>query len=82
MTIEQCKDVESGEAINGLRDLEVPLVQSVKDYIESDSDHDNVENGSIGMVLFCTFVAVCGSFAFGTCEPNQKSQHTNNQKGL
>ncbi|XP_054787459.1 sugar transporter ERD6-like 16 [Prosopis cineraria] len=67
MTIEQCKDVESGEAINGLRDLEVPLVQSVKDYIESDSDHDNVENGSIGMVLFCTFVAVCGSFAFGTC---------------
>ncbi|KAK4283566.1 hypothetical protein QN277_000503 [Acacia crassicarpa] len=68
MTIEQCKDVESGEAINGLRDLEVPLVvSSVTDVDESDSDHDMVENGSIGMVLFSTFVGVCGSFAFGTC---------------
>lgn len=65
MTIEQCKDVESGEAIKGnLQDLEVPLVlKSVKD-VESDSDHDNESNG---MVLFSTFVAVCGSFAFGTC---------------
>ncbi|TKY72408.1 Sugar transporter ERD6 16 [Spatholobus suberectus] len=26
-----------------------------------------VENGSIGMVLFSTLVAVCGSFTFGTC---------------
>ncbi|XP_028781650.1 sugar transporter ERD6-like 16 [Neltuma alba] len=66
MTIEQCKDVESGEALNGLQDLEVPLVLSGKD-VESDSEHDKVENGSNGMVLFSTFVAVCGSFAFGTC---------------
>lgn len=56
MGIEQCKDVESGEAIknNGLlQDLQQPFIQHEPD------DHKRVaNNGSIAMVLLSTFVAV------------------------
>lgn len=70
MTMAECKDVEIGE-VNGLEDLQEPLIigqdtiVSYK-YDESD-DHKSVENGSIGIVLLSTFVAVCGSFEFGSC---------------
>ncbi|XP_027368850.1 sugar transporter ERD6-like 16 [Abrus precatorius] len=69
MTIEQHKDVESGEA-NGLQYLQEPFIQQREadtascEEVVSDK---NVENGSIGMVLLSTLVAVCGSFSFGTC---------------
>ncbi|PPD82169.1 hypothetical protein GOBAR_DD20888 [Gossypium barbadense] len=61
MTIRQFKDVESGE-INGLEDLEKPLIGADDEKIVV-----HHENGSIWMVLLCTFVAVCGSFEFGSC---------------
>ncbi|XP_057433200.1 sugar transporter ERD6-like 16 [Lotus japonicus] len=60
MAIEQHNDVESGEA-NGVQHLQEPFISKE---VESDK---GVENGSIGMVLLSTFVAVCGSFSFGTC---------------
>nr|KYP72775.1 Sugar transporter ERD6-like 16 [Cajanus cajan] len=64
MAIEQHKDVESGEANNGLQCLQEPFIQPEEAAYEADK---NVENGSIGMVLLSTLVAVCGSFTFGTC---------------
>lgn len=69
MGIEQYKDVESGgEEANGLlQDLQEPFIQQGK-HVESEcDDHNLVEKKSIAMVLLSTFVAVCGSFAFGTC---------------
>ncbi|KAI4345511.1 hypothetical protein L6164_012626 [Bauhinia variegata] len=68
MAIEQYKDVERREA-NGFQDLQEPFIQQVKVAACKDveADDQRVENGSIGMVLLSTFVAVCGSFAFGTC---------------
>ena len=69
MTIEQHKDVESGHE-NTHRDLQEPFIQHGKD---ATVDYDDIEsnkraeNGSIGIVLLSTFVAVCGSFSFGTC---------------
>ncbi|XP_061359658.1 sugar transporter ERD6-like 16 [Gastrolobium bilobum] len=69
MTIEQNKDVESGEAI-GLQYLQEPFMRqgeaTAAPRKEVGSDK-SVENGSIGMVLLSTLVAVCGSFSFGTC---------------
>lgn len=61
MTIRQFKDVESGE-IKGLEDLEEPLIVADDEKIVV-----HHENGSIWMALLCTFVAVCGSFEFGSC---------------
>ncbi|KDP40049.1 hypothetical protein JCGZ_02047 [Jatropha curcas] len=71
MAIGQYKDVEQGE-INVLEDLKRPLVQEEKiisHKIKNNYQTDNEEEttGSIGMVLFSTFVAVCGSFEFGSC---------------
>lgn len=65
MTIE---DVENGE-INVVKyTMQEPFIQKDGDACEEvESAHKNVENGSIGMVLLSTFVAVCGSFSFGTC---------------
>lgn len=71
MTIEQHKDNESIGEANGLfHDLHEPLILPGKDDVGSCKDIESnkrVENGPIGMVLLSTFVAVCGSFAFGTC---------------
>ncbi|KAF7837177.1 sugar transporter ERD6-like 16 [Senna tora] len=68
MGIEQYRDVESGE---GNKDLQEPFIlkrnktaASCGDSVEADK---RVQNGSIAMVLLSTFVAVCGSFSFGTC---------------
>ncbi|PNY04855.1 sugar transporter ERD6-like 16-like protein [Trifolium pratense] len=64
-------DVESGEN-NGVQYLHEPFIQQRGDEYFSDEckevdSYKSVENGSIGMVLLSTFVAVCGSFSFGTC---------------
>lgn len=68
MAIGQCKDVEkNAEIVNGLEDLETPFLQDKTKDVESGEDVDENENGSLWMVMLCTFVAVCGSFAFGTC---------------
>ncbi|ESW19840.1 hypothetical protein PHAVU_006G159600 [Phaseolus vulgaris] len=58
------EDVESGEATK-LQCLQEPFIQP-----EEAATYKEVgcaENGSIGMVLLSTLVAVCGSFTFGTC---------------
>ena len=69
MAIEQFKDVEAGE-INGLEDLKKPLIAEEQNVVH-ENDHEtaksNDESGPIWMVLLCTFVAVCGSFEFGSC---------------
>ncbi|XP_054806882.1 sugar transporter ERD6-like 16 isoform X2 [Prosopis cineraria] len=73
MGIDQYKDVESGEAnSNRLGDLQEPFIQQGNKTTESaacrDAEADKrVQNGSINMVLLSTFVAVCGSFSFGSC---------------
>ncbi|KAJ6897996.1 sugar transporter ERD6-like 16 isoform X1 [Populus alba x Populus x berolinensis] len=69
MTIKLQGDVEQGEII-GLEDLEKPLILEEKIVVINDNnetDQDQESSGSIGMVLLCTFVAVCGSFEFGSC---------------
>jgi SP family facilitated glucose transporter-like MFS transporter 8 len=69
MTIKLQGDVEQGEII-GLEDLEKPLILEEKIVVINDNnetDQDQESTGSIGMVLLCTFVAVCGSFEFGSC---------------
>ncbi|XP_015573342.1 sugar transporter ERD6-like 16 isoform X1 [Ricinus communis] len=63
MAIGQCKDIEQGE-INDLQDLERPLIHEEK---AVSFKNDEEENGSMNMVLLSTFVAVCGSFEFGSC---------------
>ncbi|XP_051127721.1 sugar transporter ERD6-like 16 isoform X2 [Andrographis paniculata] len=49
------EDVENG--------LETPLIKLAAD----EPTAADQSNGSIGMVLLTTFVAVCGSFEFGSC---------------
>ncbi|RDY11119.1 Sugar transporter ERD6-like 16, partial [Mucuna pruriens] len=58
MSIEQHKDVES---------LQEPFIIQPEEAAKVVGSDTSVENGSIGMVLLSTFVAVCGSFTFGTC---------------
>ncbi|KAK2358169.1 Major facilitator superfamily protein [Trifolium repens] len=70
MTIEQHKDVDQSGHENGHRDLQEPFIHNKKDAAVEFQDIESnkrAENGSIGMVLLSTFVAVCGSFSFGTC---------------
>lgn len=63
----QYKDVEQGK-INSLEDLETPLIHEDKIVsYKTDDDGTDHETRSIGMVLLSTFVAVCGSFGFGSC---------------
>ncbi|KAJ7955019.1 Sugar transporter ERD6 [Quillaja saponaria] len=60
-------ELENGEG-NGLEDLEKPFIQQRKAAGDDAYEGDKmVQNGSIGMVLLPTFVAVCGSFEFGSC---------------
>uniref|UniRef100_A0A166H695 Major facilitator superfamily (MFS) profile domain-containing protein n=1 Tax=Daucus carota subsp. sativus TaxID=79200 RepID=A0A166H695_DAUCS len=56
MAIEHVKDIENGDYNKGVGDLEQPFLE----WREGSS-------GSLGVVLFSTFVAVCGSFEFGSC---------------
>ncbi|XP_044498505.1 sugar transporter ERD6-like 16 isoform X1 [Mangifera indica] len=66
MAIGQCKDVENGDIVNGLEDLEKPFIQPGI-VVRYEDDDESDESGSIWMVLLSTFVAVCGSFEFGSC---------------
>ncbi|KAF8016003.1 hypothetical protein BT93_H1528 [Corymbia citriodora subsp. variegata] len=69
MAIEQHKDVENGDN-QGLEDLQEPLVKLEKKVVrceDSESDESVESSCSIAMVLLSTFVAVCGSFEFGSC---------------
>ncbi|OWM74161.1 sugar transporter ERD6-like 16 [Punica granatum] len=70
MAIEQYKDLENG-CVGGEDDLQKPLLvpqQEEGKKVVSDEDSDGDENnGNIAMVLLSTFVAVCGSFEFGSC---------------
>ncbi|KAH7856863.1 hypothetical protein Vadar_006354 [Vaccinium darrowii] len=70
MAIGQYKDIENGERNAGNEDLEKPFIDQHNkrvDESEEDESETSSENGSIGMVLFSTAVAVCGSFEFGSC---------------
>ncbi|KAF3457286.1 hypothetical protein FNV43_RR01943 [Rhamnella rubrinervis] len=71
MAIGQHKDIENGE-ISISHDLEEPfIIRNEKVVSSSESEGSDVgvndEKGSVWMVLLCTFVAVCGSFEFGSC---------------
>ncbi|KAA8527512.1 hypothetical protein F0562_034773 [Nyssa sinensis] len=67
MAIDQYKDIENGDS-NGLEDLEKPFIEHKKvDEHEDVEANNSDEGGSIGIVLLSTFVAVCGSFEFGSC---------------
>ncbi|KAG4960210.1 hypothetical protein GLYMA_13G213200v4 [Glycine max] len=57
---ENHKDVESGY-------LQEPFIQPEEVACKEVGSDKSVENGSIGMVLLSTLVAVCGSFTFGNC---------------
>ena len=65
MSIREIKDVERGEIVNKEEDLEKPLLKKVADH--QDEEKESEINESYLMVLFSTFVAVCGSFEFGSC---------------
>ncbi|KAF7151745.1 hypothetical protein RHSIM_Rhsim02G0015500 [Rhododendron simsii] len=60
---------EHTNGTNGLEDIERPLLIEHKKVGESEEDDSGKggEEGSIGMVLLSTAVAVCGSFEFGSC---------------
>ncbi|OMO53754.1 hypothetical protein CCACVL1_28373 [Corchorus capsularis] len=69
MAIGEFKDVENGE-INGLEELEKPLIaeqEQSRVVYEADKNGGGENGSSNWMVLLCTFVAVCGSFEFGSC---------------
>ncbi|XP_059632632.1 sugar transporter ERD6-like 16 isoform X1 [Cornus florida] len=67
MAMNQCKDIENGES--KLEDLEKPFLvhKKIAEYEDVKANERDDESGSIGMLLLSTFVAVCGSFEFGTC---------------
>lgn len=63
----QLKDNENG-GINRHEELDQPFIQPKRAVAHEDEDRGNtIKNGSIGMVLLSTGVAVCGSFQFGIC---------------
>ncbi|PRQ39021.1 putative major facilitator, sugar transporter, major facilitator superfamily [Rosa chinensis] len=67
MAIGQSTDIENG-GINRHEELEQPFIQPKRVVAHEDGDSGNtIKNGSIGMVLLSTGVAVCGSFQFGIC---------------
>ncbi|KAL2229809.1 UNVERIFIED_CONTAM: Sugar transporter ERD6-like 16 [Sesamum indicum] len=65
MAIHEYRDVENGLDVGHHHELEKPFIQQPK-CVDSDEETTN-KNGSIGMVLLSTCVAVCGSFEFGSC---------------
>ncbi|XVE82015.1 hypothetical protein DITRI_Ditri15bG0113000 [Diplodiscus trichospermus] len=67
MAIGQFKDVEAGEINSFEEDLKKPLIVEEQNVVYETDDKNSDESGSIWMVLLCTFVAVCGSFEFGSC---------------
>lgn len=62
MAIREIKDEERGEIVHKVEEgLGQPFLTHQDDEKESEN------NESYLMVLFSTFVAVCGSFEFGSC---------------
>lgn len=53
--------------------MKEPLIQDVKINLDVDDSNQrkNDKKGSIGVVLLSTFVAVMGSFEFGSCVSNR-----------
>ncbi|XP_042939207.1 sugar transporter ERD6-like 16 isoform X2 [Carya illinoinensis] len=67
MAIGQYNHADNGQ-VNGFEDLEKPFIRQEKDVGYGNNNPDkSVESGSIRMVLLSTFVAVSGSFEFGSC---------------
>lgn len=66
MTIRQYRDIVGQGEINSLEELEKGLIEEAERIPEREYD-ETEESGSMGMVLLCTFVAVFGSFEFGSC---------------
>lgn len=63
MAIEEWKEIGNGDEHGN---LEKPLMKREEE--EEEDSSRNYENGrSIHMVYLSTFVAVCGSFQFGSC---------------
>ncbi|XP_010424172.1 PREDICTED: sugar transporter ERD6-like 16, partial [Camelina sativa] len=61
MAIREIKDVERGDIANKVEDLGKPFLT------DQDDEKESEVNESYLMVIFSTFVAVCGSFEFGSC---------------
>lgn len=60
-------DVENGEN-KGFEDMREPFIPQKKVVAHEEDESDESSNrGTMGMVLLSTFVAVCGSFEFGSC---------------
>lgn len=70
-------DIEDGEN-RGIDEMNAPLLKQGKTVASGQDDKlDGSDNGgSLGMVLLSTFVAVCGSFEFGSCVSNILSTAT------
>lgn len=71
MAIGQYKDVEKIGEIDISHNLEEPFIRHGtvvgSESAGEGSDVGADDKGSVWMVLLCTFVAVCGSFEFGSC---------------
>ncbi|KAJ4969040.1 hypothetical protein NE237_015741 [Protea cynaroides] len=60
-------DVENGEN-EGTKELTEPFITQEKVAAKDEVESNEISNkGTIGMVVLSTAVAVCGSFAFGSC---------------
>ncbi|KAL1807357.1 hypothetical protein ACET3Z_024347 [Daucus carota] len=67
MAITNTRDIENC-ASKGPQDLEEPFIEHTNKVVVISEDEETSEtNVSVGMVLFSTCVAVCGSFEFGSC---------------
>ncbi|CAH2072407.1 unnamed protein product [Thlaspi arvense] len=66
MAIQEIKDVERGDIVNKVEGLGNPLLM-LKSVEDQDDEEEREINESYLMVFFSTFVAVCGSFEFGSC---------------
>lgn len=65
------QDAEQGE--NSFHeDIREPLVQQHKDSADEEDQREQSSKGHQWMVYLSTFVAVCGSYAFGACVSSKK----------
>lgn len=75
MTITNSRDIENGGS-KGIQDLEEPFLEHTNKVVDSEDEETNKASLSVGMVLFSTCVAVCGSFEFGSCVSFHTHTHT------
>lgn len=61
------EDVERGVE----EEMREPLMAEEKNLADGSEAHDESSKGNTWMVYFSTFVAVCGSYAFGSCVSSQ-----------